>query len=58
VLVPPEDIDALGRALGDLLADPARRRAYGTEALATARRYEPAEIAERWRALLKGDSPL
>jgi glycosyltransferase involved in cell wall biosynthesis len=52
VLVPPEDVDALAAALSDLLADPARRRAYAGAAVQTARAYEPASIGEQWRALL------
>ncbi len=54
VLVPPEDIDALAAALGDLLADDARRRAYATAALATGAAYDPAAIGARWDALLRG----
>jgi glycosyltransferase involved in cell wall biosynthesis len=52
VLVPPEDVDALAAALSDLLADPARRRAYAGAAVQTARAYETASIGEQWRALL------
>jgi glycosyltransferase involved in cell wall biosynthesis len=53
VLVPPEDVDALAAAIGDLLADPETRRAYATAALATARAYEPASIGKQWRTLLE-----
>jgi glycosyltransferase involved in cell wall biosynthesis len=52
LLVPPEDVGALAAALGELMADPERRRAYGAAALETARAYEPAAIAARWEELL------
>jgi glycosyltransferase involved in cell wall biosynthesis len=52
VLVPAEDVAALAGALGKLMADPERRRAYGAAALESARAYEPAAIAARWEALL------
>jgi len=54
VLVPPEDVDALAAALGDLLADDARRRAYAAAAIATGATYDPAAIGARWDALLDG----
>jgi glycosyltransferase involved in cell wall biosynthesis len=37
VLVPPDDPDALARAVSSLLGDPSRRQIYGTLALARAR---------------------
>jgi glycosyltransferase involved in cell wall biosynthesis len=51
-LVPPEDVPALSAALDELVADPARRRAYGAAALETAARYDQSEIGARWDALL------
>ena len=51
-LVPPGDVGGLTAAIGELVADPARRRAYAAEALTTAAAYEPAEIGARWEALL------
>jgi glycosyltransferase involved in cell wall biosynthesis len=54
VLVPPEDVGALAAAVGDLLADDVRRRAYGAAALAKGAAYDPAEIGARWDALLDG----
>jgi len=52
VLVPPEDVDALARALVALAGDAERRRALGAAALETARRYDPEAIGAQWRALL------
>ena len=51
-LVPPEDVPGLTAAIEELVADPARRRAYATAALATAAAYEPGEIGARWEALI------
>jgi glycosyltransferase involved in cell wall biosynthesis len=53
LLVPPEDVAGFAAALGELMSDPDRRRAYGTAARATARLYDPAAIAARWDALLE-----
>jgi glycosyltransferase involved in cell wall biosynthesis len=53
VLVPAEDVDALAQELSALMRDAARRRALGRAARETARRYEPALVAERWEALLR-----
>jgi len=52
-LVPPEDVPGLAAAIEELVADPARRRAYAAEALRTAAAYEPSEIGARWEALLE-----
>jgi glycosyltransferase involved in cell wall biosynthesis len=57
-LVPPEDVEALAAALSALLADPARRRAYASVAVATARAYEPATVGAQWRELLGERSSL
>jgi glycosyltransferase involved in cell wall biosynthesis len=51
-LVPPEDVPGLTAAIEELVADPARRRAYASEALKTAAAYEPREIGARWERLL------
>jgi glycosyltransferase involved in cell wall biosynthesis len=51
-LVPPEDVAGLSAALDELIADPARRRAYGAAALETAAAYDQREIGARWEALL------
>ena len=51
-LVPPEDVAGLTAALEELIADPARRRAYGQAALQTAAAYDQREIGARWAALL------
>ena len=52
LLVPAQDVAGLTAALEQLMAEPARRRAYGEAALATAQAYAPAEIGARWEALL------
>ena len=52
LLVPAEDVPALAAALGELMADEERRRAYGAAALETAGAYAPATIGARWEALL------
>jgi glycosyltransferase involved in cell wall biosynthesis len=51
-LVPPEDVAGLSQAIDELIADPARRRAYGAAALETAAAYDQREIGARWEALL------
>ncbi|HWM08987.1 MAG TPA: glycosyltransferase [Solirubrobacteraceae bacterium] len=53
-LVPPGDVPGLAAAIEALIDDPARRRAYGAAAVATARANDPAAIAGRWEALLSG----
>lgn len=51
-LVPPGDTDALAAALGDLLADPARRAAMGQAARRVAlRRFDVLDSLERYRSL-------
>lgn len=51
LLVPPRDPDALARALGSLLRDPARRERLGAAGLRTAARYGWDSIAERLEAI-------
>ena len=52
VLVPAGDVDALSRALLDVVGDEERRRALGAAALETARRYDPEAVGADWVALL------
>ena len=40
LLLPPDDVDALARAIGDLLADPQRRARLGRAAMS--------RVRERW----------
>ena len=47
-VVPEEDTAALAAAIGGLIADTDRRRAFGAAALETAARYDAAQIAARW----------
>ena len=53
LLVPPEDVPGMTAALEALITDPARRRAYGEAAIATARGYDPAAIGAQWEALIE-----
>ena len=52
MLVAPEDVAGLTAALEEMVADPARRRAYGQAALQTAAGYDQREIGARWEQLL------
>lgn len=52
-LTPVGDSAALGDALGELIADPARRAAMAAAALRNSERYDPAAIAERYERLLE-----
>ena len=52
VLVPNGDIEALARALIDLIRDEPRRRAFAAAGLAKARSYEIGPIGQRWDTLL------
>ena len=52
LLVPPEDVEAMARALLELMGDEDRRREMGEEAVRSVRRYEMAAIGARWSELL------
>ncbi|MEA2311230.1 MAG: hypothetical protein QOE28_1198, partial [Solirubrobacteraceae bacterium] len=52
LLVAPEDVPGLSRALLALIEDPERRARLAAAALGTARRYEMRAIAPLWDALL------
>jgi glycosyltransferase involved in cell wall biosynthesis len=52
VLVPDGDVAALTRALQAMIADRERRARLAAAGRETARRYDPAAVGERWRALL------
>jgi glycosyltransferase involved in cell wall biosynthesis len=54
LLVPAEDVGALAGALGDLMGDDERRRAYGAAAVEKGAAYDPMAIGGRWDALLDG----
>ncbi len=53
VLVPNGDVQALSRAIAELIADEPRRRRMAAAALEKARRYDIAAIGARWDALLE-----
>ena len=57
VLVPPGDVPALSRALLEVVGDEERRRALGTAALETARRYDPATVGKEWITLIDTLAP-
>jgi glycosyltransferase involved in cell wall biosynthesis len=57
VLVPPEDVGALSRALLAVVGDEERRRALGTAALETARRYDPSTVGKSWVTLIDELAP-
>jgi glycosyltransferase involved in cell wall biosynthesis len=51
-IVPEEDRPALVKAMGELMADEERRRAFGAAALEAADRYDLGRIAARWEERL------
>ncbi|WP_406353482.1 glycosyltransferase family 4 protein [Streptomyces sp. NBC_00658] len=53
LLVPPGDIDALAKALLELIDDPERRQRMGREALSKGMRYDPEPIAAQCAALFQ-----
>ena len=57
VLVPAGDVDALSRALLEVVGDEEQRRALGTAAVESARRYDPATVGAGWAALLDDLAP-
>jgi glycosyltransferase involved in cell wall biosynthesis len=53
LLVPPGDVEALSRAMLELVEDAGERRRLGAAAREAAQRYELPAIADRWDALLR-----
>ncbi|WP_214111048.1 glycosyltransferase family 4 protein [Acrocarpospora catenulata] len=51
LLVPPEDVAGLGRAIARLMDDPGLRQRLGEAALETAAQYAPEAIMPRWEEL-------
>ncbi|HEX8103028.1 MAG TPA: glycosyltransferase family 4 protein [Solirubrobacteraceae bacterium] len=52
LLVPPEDVEGMARALLELMADEDRRRAMGEAAIQSVHRFEMAAVGARWSAVL------
>jgi glycosyltransferase involved in cell wall biosynthesis len=52
-VVPDGDAGALAAAMGSLMADAERRKAYGAAAVEGAARYDVAKIARRWETLFE-----
>lgn len=52
-LVPPEDVPALARALGQLMDDPKQRAALGQEAKRVIQRFGPEQVLDAWEECLK-----
>jgi glycosyltransferase involved in cell wall biosynthesis len=52
IVVPPEDVAGLARAINELIEDDGRRRAYGAAAPAKAQQYELENVGPQWDAFL------
>ena len=52
LLVPHKDVDALGAAIAEMIADPELRRRCAAAAVETAREYTMEAVGPRWDALL------
>lgn len=57
VLVPPEDVQALAKALAALMDDDGRRARLGAAARQSARRFSPTAVMPHWHALLEEVCP-
>jgi GalNAc-alpha-(1->4)-GalNAc-alpha-(1->3)-diNAcBac-PP-undecaprenol alpha-1,4-N-acetyl-D-galactosaminyltransferase len=57
LLVPAENVGALAAAMASLMADEARRAAFGGRAPAVASRFSVERIAARWERVLRGGAP-
>ncbi|GAA2387801.1 glycosyltransferase family 4 protein [Nonomuraea africana] len=51
VLVPPQDVDALARAITELIEDEPRRRRLGAQAVRTVEAYSTRTVAPKWLEL-------
>src|SRR3546814_8297365 len=52
LLVPPEDVDELSRAMALLMSDPALRDRLAQTAKSDSRRFEPDRILSQWEEML------
>jgi GalNAc-alpha-(1->4)-GalNAc-alpha-(1->3)-diNAcBac-PP-undecaprenol alpha-1,4-N-acetyl-D-galactosaminyltransferase len=57
-LVPVDDLDALTRAMAQLMADPKGRERLGEEAAKVRQRFSKAELMEQWEACVLSPSAL
>jgi glycosyltransferase involved in cell wall biosynthesis len=53
ILVPPQDVDALAAAIGELIEHPERRRRYAEAALRRARDFDVAAVAPRLESMVR-----
>ena len=53
LLVPPDDVDALSRAMAELMADDDRRRRLASEAVEAVRRFDLDRVTQTWEELLE-----
>ncbi|HVO48294.1 MAG TPA: glycosyltransferase, partial [Steroidobacteraceae bacterium] len=54
-LVPVDDVQALSRAMTELMSNPAERERLGGEARKVRERFAPERIMARWEACLRGE---
>ena len=52
IITPPEDVDALSRAMSGLLSDAGMHARYAALSLERANDYRPEDVAHRWQELL------
>jgi GalNAc-alpha-(1->4)-GalNAc-alpha-(1->3)-diNAcBac-PP-undecaprenol alpha-1,4-N-acetyl-D-galactosaminyltransferase len=53
LLVPPEDVPALAKAMARLMSDPIERSALGARAVEVLIRFSPATVMEQWESAIQ-----